>query len=270
MTPRANPIGLASGVLVGCTAEVTIDAAARAGFDQVGLWVVPGEWSGARCAAVRRRVAESGLALIDVEVLRLVGGPLSDDARRMVEVAGEVGAPNLLVVGAEPDAAALSDAYAALCEMGAAAGVRLALEFMLFSTVATLAAARAIVAAAQSPAAALLVDPLHLDRSGGTPAEVAALPREWLPYAQFCDAPPAHIAVDDHTALLDEARDDRVMPGDGILPLAALLEALPPRTPLSIELRSRALRDRYPDPTQRAIAVHAAADRFLQLKVVTA
>ena len=270
MKKRRNLIGLASGALVGSPAEVTINAAARAGFDRVGLWVVAADWSSARLVAARRLMAECEIAPIDIEVLRLQGGTPSEEARRMVEIAAELGAPNLLVIGAEPNVAAFTDCYAALCEVGVAHGVRIALEFMLFSSVQTLAAARAIVSAANSPAAALLIDPLHLDRAGSTPAEVAALPSAWLPYAQFCDAPIAHIAPNDHSALLEEARDDRLMPGEGVLPLTALLRALPPGTPISVELRSRQLREKYPDPINRAIAVRAATDHFLTMTALAA
>jgi hypothetical protein len=46
-----------------------------------------------------------------------------------------------------------------------------------------------IVEQAQHPAGAVLVDALHLRRSGGSPADLAAVPTRRLPYAQLCDAP---------------------------------------------------------------------------------
>lgn len=260
-------IGLASGVLPEFGAEITVEAAARAGFNAVGLWIVPGEWPLQRVRAVRTAIRANDLSAIDIEVLRMRPGPLSDDHHRMVELTAELGAANLLVVGGEGEAAAFAEPYAQLCEVGEAHGVRIALEFMLFSGVPTLDAARQIVAAAKSPAAALLIDPLHLDRAGYLPADVASLPPEWLSYAQLCDAPAGTIARDDLVGLLDEARNGRSLPGQGVLPIGAILAALPRGIPLSIELRSQALRDAYPDPVDRATAVRTATLRWLQRDV---
>lgn len=260
-----NEFGLASGVLVDASPEATIAAAARAGFSSVGLWIEPDAWTPGRVQAARALLRDTGLKAIDAEVLRMRPGPIPDMQRRMIGIAAELGAANVLVVGTEGEPAALAETYAALCREGEAHGVNIALEFMLFSAVPKLAQARAIVTAAASPAASLLIDPLHLDRAGHSPAEVAALPRQWLRYAQFCDAPPAHLPRDDHAALLEEARDDRLLPGEGVLPLVALLGALPPDLPLSVELRSRRLRETLPDPVERARAVFTATSRFLSM-----
>ena len=258
-----NEIGLASGVLVDHSVETTIEAAARAGFASVGLWLEPAQWTAHRVQAVRGQLREAGLKAIDAEVLRMRPGPLPDEQRRMIGIAAELGAANVLVVGTEGMPEALADTFAALCREGEAHGVNIALEFMLFSAVPTLVQARAMVAAAGSPAASLLIDPLHLDRAGHSPADVAALPRDWLRYAQFCDAPPAHLPREDHAGLLQEARDDRALPGEGVLPLADLLRALPAGLPLSVELRARALREAFPEPVARARAVFEATSRFL-------
>lgn len=257
-------IGLASGVLTEFNAETTVEAAARAGFEMAGLWVVPEEWTTARVRAIRAALSANGLDVVDIEVLRMQRGALPDSHRRMVELAAELGAANLLVVGGEGKVADFAEPYARLCELGDAHGVRVALEFMLFSGVPTLDDAVALVAGAGSPAAALLIDPLHLDRAGYDPADVAALPRDWLSYAQLCDAPVATVPRDDLAGLLDEARNARLLPGEGVLPIAAALAALPPNVPLSIELRSRALRDTYPDPVDRARAVRKATVCWLE------
>lgn len=262
-----NPIGLASGVLPGFDAEVTVEAAARAGFDSVGLWIEPDRWTAERIRDVRAAIIANGLFAVDAEVLRMRAGSLSDDHRRMVEISAELGARNLLVIGSDPDLAGVGDAYAELCELGEAHGICIALEFMLFSSVRTLDQARAMVEAAASPAAALLIDPLHLDRAGHGPADVAGLPREWLPYAQFCDAPAKGPPRDDNAALLAEALDGREMPGEGVLPLKAIVSALPEGVPLSVELRSLALRERYADPFERAAALHRATTDWMDGKV---
>ena len=114
------------------------------------------------------------------------------------------------------------------------------------------------------PLRALLIDPIHVDRSGGTAAEIAAVPRALLPYAQFCDAPAERPDPADFAAVITDAVDLRRQCGAGALPLAAILDALPPEVPLSIELRSKVLRDGWPDPAERAKVVAAATRAWLE------
>jgi sugar phosphate isomerase/epimerase len=65
-------------------------------------------------------------------------------------------------------------------------------------------------------------------------------------------------------AYLEDAVDGRSAPGEGGLPLAALLNALPAGIPLSLEVRSRRYREQYPDPVARARAVLEQTRRFLR------
>ena len=102
------------------------------------------------------------------------------------------------------------------------------------------------------PARALLVDPIHVDRSGTTASDLKGVPASLLPYAQFCDAPAERPDPADFDAIISDAIDLRHQCGQGGLPLDAILQALPADIPLSIELRSRALREQCPDPKERA------------------
>lgn len=263
MARPMHRIGLASGVVPEFGPEQTVDAAARGGFDSVGLWVEPDEWSAATTRGVRRRLADSGLAVIDVEVLWIKPGMANPDHLHILDIGAEVGAANALVVSSDPDMGATTEKYALLCEHGRKLGIRVALEFGLFTDVKTIGAAHRILDAVNDPAAALLIDPLHLIRSGGTTADVAAAPRHFFSYAQICDASATGPAADDAEAILAEAIDGRLQTGEGGLPLLGILHALPPGLPLSVELRSRRLRDNYPDPAERARVTAEATRRFL-------
>ena len=79
----------------------------------------------------------------------------------------------------------------------------------------------------------VLVDALHLARSGGTPAAVAALPPERIAYMQLCDAPAKAPPLED---LAHESRNYRLPPGEGELPLDELFDALPDDIPISVEV----------------------------------
>jgi sugar phosphate isomerase/epimerase len=84
------------------------------------------------------------------------------------------------------------------------------------------------------PAGAILVDALHMQRSGGKPADVGAVAPDRLPYVQLCDGPFQPILPDSAVAL-SEARTGRLFPGDGELPLAELVGVLPAGASLAVE-----------------------------------
>ncbi len=259
-----NQIGLASGVLPEFDAETVIRCAGEAGFEAAGLWIEPQEWTPARIRGARGLASTAGVAILDVEVIWIKPESVMDDHRRTIEIGAALGARNALCVISDCDLSRARERFASLCADAESAGLRLALEFGVFTSVKSLSMARAIVDAARSSAAAILVDPIHVDRSGATVSEIAAVPRALLPYAQFCDAPSKRPDLEDFDAVIEDAIDLRAQLGQGELPLADLLKALPENIPLSIELRSKALRDTYADPLGRARAVAGATRRWLK------
>ena len=104
----------------------------------------------------------------------------------------------------------------------------------------TLAHAASIVAKAKRANASVLIDALHFSRSGGLPAHVKQVDPALLRYAQICDASAEIPAPTDTPALIREARTGRLLPGEGALPLAELVAALPAGAPLAIEAPCRA------------------------------
>lgn len=258
-----NPISLASGIVPECGPLDTVRAAMAGGFDAVGLWIEPPRWTAALTGEVRRALADSGLRLLDVEVIWLKPDSDMDDHRRCIDIGGELGAAHVLCVSSDPDACRTAARLAELCRHAEAMGMRVALEFGVFTQVKSLAAACAILDQVAHPLRALLIDPIHLDRSGGSAAEVAGVPRALLPYAQFCDASAIRPDVDDFDAVITDAVDLRLQCGEGVLPLRDVLAAMPDGIPLSIELRSKALRETFPDPADRARAVARATRAWL-------
>ncbi|WP_428310516.1 sugar phosphate isomerase/epimerase family protein [Hydrocarboniphaga sp.] len=256
-------IALASGVVPELGPVATIAAAAAGGFDAVGLWVEPDQWSAGTVTEVRRGLRDSGLDLIDVEVIWIKPGPLDPAHRRILDIGLELGAANALVVSSDPDLCATMEKFEQLCEHVARAPLRVSLEFGLFTEVKDIGTASAIVSAVDHSNAALLVDALHLDRSGGTVADVAALPARWLSYVQLCDAPTQRPRRADAAGILQEAVYGRLQAGEGGLPLSALISVLPPGLPISVELRSQALYDAYPDAAARARVTALATRAFL-------
>ena len=263
MTRNRHLLSLAAGVMPEFSPEQTVAAAIASGWPAAGVWYDPATWTPATTVEVRDRAADAGLVLLDIEVVWLKPGPDDPAHFAAIDAGAEIGARNVLVVSSEPDPARSAEKMARLVAHGRAAGLRVCLEFAAFTEVKSLGAALEIVTAAGADAG-LLIDPLHFARTGSVPADLAGVDPHRLPYAQFCDAPASGPAPSDVPAIIHEALDLRLMPGEGGLPLSELLAVLPPAIPLSIELRSTALRDGWPDPGDRARVLLDAMRRWLE------
>ena len=258
----ARPLSLAAGVLPDFEPPEVVSASAAAGFDMVGVWFDAETWSPARAREVRRRLDGTGLVALDMEPVFVT--PDGDDGERLIDAAAEVGARNVLTVSRGLAPAAFAARFAELCDHAAPAGITVVVEPTMLYSVATLAEAQQVVACAGRPNGAILADNLHLDRAGSEPiAALGEVDPALLPYAQVCDAP-ARPADTSRAGLFSDARYGRRLLGDGDLPVREFIAALPKGIPLSLEIRSRHLRERYPDASARATAVHTNAARYLQ------
>jgi sugar phosphate isomerase/epimerase len=239
----ARPLAVAHLTALDVEPARWVRAASRAGFAAVGLRLYPATvdgiayLSGIGSAAhreLRDTLAGEGIAVHDVEFVPV--GPGFDPASlaTLFEVAGSLGARCVNVSGDDPDSARLAATLAALAERAQPFGLRIDLEFMRWRHVGSLAQGRAVIERAAHPNLALLVDALHLSRSGGTPEHVAALPAAAIGSAQLCDA--SAVLPDSDDAAIHEARLNRMAPGAGTLPLDALLRVLPPQVALSVEM----------------------------------
>ncbi|WP_285712139.1 sugar phosphate isomerase/epimerase family protein [Erythrobacter oryzae] len=251
MTARRQ-ISLAAGIMPEATPAQLIECAAASDFDFGGMWVEKETWTPATTRAIRRQAQDAGVQLLDCEVAWIMPGTPDPWLTELVHIAAELGARNLLCVSSDPDMAATTAKFQALVDAAKGSGVRVNLEFGIFTEVKTIHMARAVLEAVEGEAKALLVDTLHWARSGGTAEDLAAIPREWLSYCQPCDAPAQGPDVADFDAIIDDAINRRMPLGAGGLPLAAMVGALPDHLPMAIEERSAALRDAYPDLTERA------------------
>jgi len=259
-------LSLAAGTVLDVGPVEAVDVAARAGWPAVGIWFDPVTWTITTARDVRRRLDATGLVAIDLEPVILGRG--DDHGERLVAAAAELGAKHVLMASGGADDARVAERLHALCELAAASapGLRIVLEFLPIFSVRRLGQAVTIVASVGRPEAGVLVDTLHLARSGGTPTDLAAVDPALLPYVQLADA--VADAPTDWEGLRDEALHGRLLPGEGALPLDAMLAAVP-AVPVSVELRSQALIDEFPDPVARARAVLQATRRVVGLDSAT-
>ncbi|GHE22201.1 sugar phosphate isomerase/epimerase family protein [Halomonas urumqiensis] len=227
-----------------------LEVAARTGYHHAGLRLLPAAPGGLAFPlmeepALRRdtlaAMADTGVTIFDLEMIRLDARFQVDDYLAFFEVGAELGARVILVAADDPDPGRLVASYAALCEAARPFGLTCDLEFMPWTRVPDLATAQHIVAQAKQPNSGIIVDALHFDRSGGRPVQLAELPRDWLHYAQLCDGP-AQRPVEE-AELIHAARTERWLPGEGGIDLAGFWRELPADLPVSVEV-----------PNQRRIA----------------
>ena len=276
-------VSLAAGTILDVGPAEAVTVASTAGWPAVGLWFDPATWTDATTRDVHQRLRDTGLVALDVEPIILGrggdrgggdrgggdrgggdrgGGDRGDGGERLLDAAAELGVPFVLMASGGADDDRVMARLTQLCEYASvnAPGVRIALEFLPIFSVASLTQALAIVRSTNRSEAAVLVDTLHLARSGGVPDDLIGLDAALLPYLQLADA--SAVVPADIAALRDEALDGRVLPGEGVLPLRQVLANVP-GVPISVELRSRSLRDRYTDPVERARVVLDATRRVI-------
>jgi sugar phosphate isomerase/epimerase len=242
------------------------DLAAEAGYQNVGIRILPAV-PGAVCypldrptvAEWRRRLADAGVGVHDVEFVPLTADVRVDEYRPTLALAAQLGARRLNVSGDDPDLERLSDRFGRLCDLAAEVGIGVDLEFMRFRVVGNLPQALAVVTRAARPNGRLLIDVLHLFRSGGTAQMLADVPGHLIGSVQLCDAPRMD-PTDAH--IVDEARQGRLFPGEGELPLLEYLSALPREVCLSVEVPTGSSHPGL-SPAERAARACAASRRLL-------
>ena len=225
------------------TPPQAIRVAARTGYASIGIRLLAATPGGtayplmddaAMLADTLAAMAETGVKVLDLEMIRVNDSFKADDYRSFFEVGQKLGAQSILVAGADTNRGRLIDNYALLCDAAAPYGLTCDLEFMPWTPVATLADAKEVVGQAARQNGGILVDALHFARSRSRLEDLDDIPRAWLHNAQLCDAPGEIPA--DTAGLIHTARCERLLPGEGGIDLAALFRRLPADLPISLEI----------------------------------
>ena len=245
---------------------------AELGCDSVGIGLVPTppynphgypDWS-LRVDAVMRRdlVAASrdhGVAIALVEGFAHVRGePMSRFAADL-DLVREIGGNRINIVSLDKDLQATIDAFAECTEMAAQRGVQVSAEMGSLGPVAGVDAALALVAGVGMANFSLLIDTMHFFRLGNTVAQFAAMDPALIGYVQLCDAPLAKR----FDTYIEEAMYERMVPGEGELPLREFAPLVPADVVVSLELPIRSLAERGIGPRERLAPCIAAAKAML-------
>ena len=215
-----------------------VSAAAGAGFSAVGM---TGPRADADGAAL---LAASGLRCH--EILALVVSPDEEStlgqAQRLAEAAAAVRARWVLTTFLAPLNAVTAPLIRRCATVFGGAGARMAVEFSPLGAVPSIPDALAVVEAAGSSQAGILIDTWHFFNGNSTWEQLEQVPLDQIAYIQFTDALPPISAN-----MMKETMHRRAIPGEGTLDLRRFTGTLLDRgwTGLvSVEVLSAGLRDR--------------------------
>lgn len=209
-----------------------IRVAEAAGYGAIELWhddIDLHLQAGGKLADIRRAVDDHGLAVPTTIMLKgwcEPDGPAFErgwaECRRRLEQAAAIGAKH--AIAGPPhgpvDYALAAQRYRELLELGLSLGVRPAMEYLGFvQEVNSIAKALRIITESGHPKGTIVLDPFHDFRGGAGCEEIAKLRAAQIAVCHFDDAPaspPPHTQRD----------GDRVMPGEGVIPLQRFLALL--------------------------------------------
>jgi sugar phosphate isomerase/epimerase len=270
----ANQLELCWGTVERASLIELLEVADRAGYGSVA--VTPHSYL--RLPPRDARAVRSFLAyrplrvnVIDAILGGLPGSPPADrvDARfrhgfgytaeQCFDVAAQLDASVVNVahfLGAAVEFQALADALASLAVQARSRRIRLTIEFLPGTGIPDLATAHHLARAAGADVTSVMLDTWHHARSGGSVNDVRQLPRGSIGGLQVSDrvAPPPGAGY--------RIMEDRLLPGRGELPLAALVSAAltnNPEVAVGVEVFSEELRSMSLDQAAGA-AIQALRD----------
>ncbi len=221
-----------------------------------------------------RRMADTGIRVLDVEVIRLGPDITRKDYEALLESGQQLGARFINVMGDDADLDRISDNFAQLTADARPYGLRPLIEPMAYRPIHNLELAVQI--AQRSGGGGVLVDCLHFQRCGDNLTYLRSVDPALLPIIQLCDAPlappiglprPRWLPRGQGTDIPDaqlESRAMRLMPGDGELPVVEILAAMPPGIPVCIEAPVLSLWETLP-PVDIARRARQAVSRMLSM-----
>lgn len=171
----------------------------------------------------------------------------------------ELGIERINTVSMDPDLIRSFDQFGVLAEMAAARGLHSTTELAPSLTVCDLPTALAAVRHVGRPDFRLLIDTMHVVRSGSTAADIAALDPELIGYVQLCDAP----LEPRFESYFEESMFERMVPGTGGLGLKEIVAALPHDRVFGLEIPLRSEAEAGIGPHERLGKCVAAARALL-------
>ena len=206
-----------------------------------------------------RRLADTHVSVCNLELFPIARDMDLDGYRRGFERGAALGGWRATTMVYDVEGPLASELFVRLCDVAAEYGIEIGLEFIGLSPVDSFAAAEAFLAETGAANASIVVDALHLFRTGGTVAELGLSDR--IGYAQLCDGP---LRMPEGGYRKD-AIANRALPGAGEFPLVDMVMQLPAGIPVSVEVPQHRLRDQGMPAADRARRAVEASRGILAL-----
>ena len=228
------PICLDTATIRPASLEDKVEIAAQAGYDAIEPWdgeLADYEEQGGDLEELGSRIQELGLLVPSVIGLWNALSPNDDDfedslkgTRNRMRMAKAIGSEHIQTipntVGDGYDVKQIAKRYRQIIEIGQDEfGIYPALVFVKFFPLKTLGQAMAVAIDADHPKALIIPDTFHMYIGDGGFKGLKLIRGKSIAIFQFADAP-------DTKPPGDLADEDRVFPGDGILPLPDILKDL--------------------------------------------
>jgi sugar phosphate isomerase/epimerase len=207
---------------------------------------------------MRSVMAASDVRLVNACTYRVTADIDPADYAPVLSACRDLGIGTLICNSFDTEEARIVEQLAAIADRAAPFGIRLALEFIPVSAVKTVGQAARIAEATGRGNVGLVIDALHLWRSGGSPEDLKSVSAERLYAVQLCDG---RLEAPHGDALYAEMRGGRLMPGKGAFDLAGLLRALPDDVEVEAEVPNAA--DFDLPPAARAASAYSETKAFL-------
>jgi sugar phosphate isomerase/epimerase len=240
-----NPLSLHHLNALDVGAVELIGFAGRLGTPHVCLFThspIPGFpiVTGENEAEVLEALKVSGVSVYNVEFVAVTPDMSFEGLPEALARSRRLGAQRMTVHVHDADEARAVETFAQVCGLAAAEGLAIGLEWTAANlAIGSLEQAVRFLRLADRPNAALAVDLLHLIRSGGAPSQVRALAPDLVGYAQISDGP-LERSIEDYLAV--ELISERLPPGEGELPTAEFVAAIPENRVIEVEAPQSAAR----------------------------
>jgi sugar phosphate isomerase/epimerase len=266
----AHPLAIELITALGQAPVDMVHLAADLGVPRIGLALTPvamvpedaQPWN-LRSDAALYRAVKAAIAERNVEVVLGEGfliHPQIDlgQCGADLELLAGLGTRKVNCVGLEPDIARSHDQFAKFAALAAKRGMSATIEFMPFVAIDSLAKALDCAAAAENGNGSVLLDSMHVFRTGTSLADIAALDPAMIGHVQLCDAQSDWSDAD----YMTHAKFERLAPGEGDLPLREFLGAVPDGLVIGLEVPQRANALAGPDHRARIADLLSASRSF--------
>ncbi|ADU71087.1 sugar phosphate isomerase/epimerase [Pantoea sp. At-9b] len=245
-------------VLLNGEPEEKLRAAHAAGFDQVEIWREDVQASAQGTLALAQLAAQQQLSFTNLQVLRdFTGAPdrerqqKREELRQFIQVAQALGCDTIQAPATTREdclAERIDEDLQWMASEAARYKMRIMYEPMAWCSVDnTLPLAWERLQRLDQPNIGLVVDLFHICARGGDASQLDGIPADRIYEVQLCDM--AALPPQNNDAIIDIARHQRLLPGDGIIEVERFVDKLKSagyNGPVGIEVFNDALKAQPP------------------------